>query len=200
MTSLRTHQQRLVTLSFLYLIGHAFSVHVVYPLQIQILGEQWIPVYLVFLPHAVRVLGAWLYGWTSVLYILPGVILRVLLWPPLGSGLESVVLHGIAMLTAPLSFQLLCWWQGLSGPRGRRQMTWRSIMLAGLMSAGLNAATVFLVVGYAQPLSDRFSAMAIVAMGNMLGVLLSLFILLLGFRLFERLYASRRGKGGSGNP
>jgi len=198
MTSIRLHQQRLVVLSGLFLTCYSFTVHVVYPLQTRILSEQWIPVYLLFLPHAVRVLGAWLYGWTSVLYLLPGAVAMALIWSPVGPlRPEAVAMYAATLLSAPLSFELIHCWRGTAQDPGQRRMDWRMTVMAGLLAGAFNALALLVTVGYAQPLGDRISAMVTVLLGNLLGMVASLFILLLGFRLVERHYLRRRrGSGG----
>ena len=60
--------------SLAYIFGLLLTTHIVQPVQDWALGVE-IFGSLLFFPHAVRVLTAWLYGWKSIFFLMPGVIL-----------------------------------------------------------------------------------------------------------------------------
>ena len=60
--------------SLAYIFGFLLTTHIVQPVQDWALGVEVFGS-LLFFPHAVRVLTAWLYGWKSIFLLMPGVVL-----------------------------------------------------------------------------------------------------------------------------
>ena len=60
-----------------------------------------------FLPHGVRVLAAWLYGWRSILFLLPGALLCNLHFAG-DRAFDRDILFGTAasLIAAPLAFAI----------------------------------------------------------------------------------------------
>ena len=90
--------------SLAFLIGLLLTTHLVQPVQDWALGVE-IFGSLLFFPHAVRVLTAWLYGWKSIFLLTPGVILGhyMLLGLP---GFTNAAAIGIiaGLVIVPLTF------------------------------------------------------------------------------------------------
>lgn len=113
------------------------------PLKIAIVdGDRYTPA--LGLTHGVRILAAWCLGWWSVLALAPSVALvnsvGLQTSPMLPSYPAAAAVH---LITGPLAFSLLRRvWPELgttSLPTGDGTPQWRGIMLAGALSALLNA-------------------------------------------------------------
>lgn len=104
---------------------------------------------LVYLPHGVRVIAAWLYGWRSVMYLAPGSYMvhfaRIdehpelwtaggVLMPVFGIFCVAMTFEAIARFGADLRLQT-----GWRAP-------WRSVLLVGALGSFINAIGANLIV------------------------------------------------------
>lgn len=125
-----------------YVIASSLVTWVIAPVQRLFIPEVTIFAALVFPPHGVRVLTAWLFGWRSVVYLFVAVtVTHFVLTPDLPLGPKAFVAWGIVSLCAALAFGLL----RLAG-RDYREMrtapdatTWRGLMVVAFLSSTLNS-------------------------------------------------------------
>ena len=91
--------------SLAYIFGFLLTTHIVQPVQDWVLGVEVFGS-LLFFPHAVRVLTAWLYGWKSIFLLMPGVILGHYMILGL-SGFTTAAAIGIVvgLIFVPLTFE-----------------------------------------------------------------------------------------------
>lgn len=137
---------------------------------------------LVFLPHGVRVLAAWLYGWRSTLYLMPGVAVGHLYLYGLymDTGLAFGWIAGLAC--APLAFTLLhVAGLDLRPSRRRRRTHWRDILLVGGVASVFNSGFSGLAYG------NDLATMSARFVGDIMGTLVCLLLLMAAFRLRDRL-------------
>ena len=88
-----------------YIFGFLLTTHIVQPVQDWALGVEVFGS-LLFFPHAVRVLTAWLYGWKSIFLLMPGVVLghyMILGLPGFTSGAAIGIIAGLVIV--PLTFE-----------------------------------------------------------------------------------------------
>ncbi|WP_240482083.1 hypothetical protein [Ruegeria marisrubri] len=103
---------------------------------------------LLFLPHGVRVLAAWLMGWRAVIALLPGVFI---VFAYLGgadvflpSRLQSIF---VAVVSAPAVFHVLKVLGWDLFPRPDRAPCWACVMVAGVLSSILLSVTTNMAFG-----------------------------------------------------
>lgn len=137
---------------------------------------------LVFLPHGIRIIAAWLYGWSAVFYILPGAYithlarfeektalsLSELLGPIFGVLCASFCFSVIARMGHDLRFE--------SG----NHINWRDIILVGALASVINSAGTNLVYGNSLHITAGYFV------GDILGMITVMFILMLSFRLHRK--------------
>lgn len=136
---------------------------------------------LIFLPHGVRVLSAWLFRWRAVPYLLPGVLAGHLfnygpvMTPQLFLGMV------VGLVCAPLAFALMDR-IGLAFRPGASQRThWRDIVLTGAVASVFNSVLTSLAYGNGlATTSARF-------LGDIGGTVVCLAILLVVLRLRDRM-------------
>ena len=91
--------------SLAFIFGLLLTTHIVQPVQDWALGVEIFGSVL-FFPHAVRVLTAWIYGWKSIFLLMPGVVLGhyMLLGLP---GFTSAAAIGMVagLVIVPLTFE-----------------------------------------------------------------------------------------------
>ncbi|MCL7464773.1 hypothetical protein [Phaeovulum sp. NW3] len=195
MSTGRTHALRTGALSLALVLSFTVTSEVLYPLQRLFVPETWQIFHVLYLPHAVRVIAAWLFGWASILYLAPGTFLVILIWDPVAaSGWQAAVVYLAVNVASPLTFQLLCMGRGAPTVPRRRAMNWRGLVLAGLIAALMNALALVAMAG-SQLFPAQLQVMLGLVLGNVLGIVVSLFLLLALFRANERrLLAPGRGR------
>lgn len=156
------------------------------------LQRQYFPVVtgfgiLLFLPHGVRVLSAWLYGWRSIIYLLPGSI----------AGMAMV--YGASGFEFPLVWLVpivcVCGYAGIAITRtifrspaisviSRSELNWRQIILASALASLINTAGHSLVLGVAGMEAFAF------LVGDTLGTIVLLLVLMMAFRWWRQFSTS----------
>ena len=164
--------------SLLYVWAYFTTMYFVPPAQEMIVSGGLMS--LLFLPHGVRVLSAWLHGWRSVAYLLPGALLcnqhfaGERAWDP-------VIVAGtmISLVSAPLAIGLL---RRLVPADALGVGTARvgGVLLVGAVASVLNMSGLWAVYGLA-PLDA-----VITLLGDMAGLFAALLIMRAGFWLAER--------------
>lgn len=135
---------------------------------------------LMFLPHGVRVLTAWLLGWRSVIALLPGVFITYAYLGGSNVFLPSR-LSGIAIsvLAAPLVFEFVA--RAFCDIRSGAQTEpcWVCVMGAGILAAIVTGVLTNLAFG--SPPLDYFAFF----IGDVLGLFVLMLVLMLVFRFIR---------------
>ncbi len=136
--------------SLAYVIASFLTFEVLMPLQNLFFPEYPSRASLLFLPHGVRVLSAWLLGWRAIFALLPGVFI---VFAALGGSdvfLPSrLMAMAIAVTTVPAVFYL-CKWLGWDlFPRADRKPCWICIMCVGVVTSFLVSGLTNLAFGSA---------------------------------------------------
>lgn len=139
------HLKIAAVVSALYVWAYFLTVTVVAPVQEWLLPASVMS--LLFLPHGVRVLAAWIYGWRSVIYLLPGAVLCNLHFAGDRAFAPDILIGTAAsLLAAPLAFALVRWALGAAAVavgRARLQM----ILAVGFAASIFNLTALKLVFG-----------------------------------------------------
>lgn len=149
----------------------------------------------------VRVLVAWLYGWTSVLYLVPAML--VLMCFGFASDVavlkEPLVLLGI-VISAPLAFSILRFsLAGIVAQPAIAMAHWRPLLLVGFL-AGIIKGSIMLVALYdVVPPSRHLFSLLQITVGSLSGTLVALVVTMLFFR-WQRLYQQWRRRSVAGDP
>ena len=127
-------------ISSAYIFAYFLTFAAVMPLQDAVLPAFGNYASLLFLPHGVRVVAAWLYGWRSIVFLAPGaVVTHSYLYGFSGFSLDYMMAVFFGVFCAALSF----WFFALVGMDFRLQrsskVNWRDVMLAGVVASVLNS-------------------------------------------------------------
>lgn len=123
----------LVTLA--YIAAMILTFYVLMPVQLAVFPEYESFASLFYLPHTVRVLAAWWFGWLSVPLLLPGVLVEV--YHLYGTGATATD-YGVALFTVigpALSFWLLAKAGFDARARRGRQTRWPDLVAVGAFSS-----------------------------------------------------------------
>lgn len=175
--SLRTHAKLGVAVSVIYVWSYFCTVYVVAPVQSALVPSTVMS--LLFLPHGVRVLAAWLYGWRSVVYLLPGAVLCNLHFAGDRAFAPDVVLGTLASLVAsPVAFFLVRRaMPHLETALGRTRQS--TVVLVGFLASVLNLTALRLAYGL-EPQEG-----VVIFVGDTSGLLASMLVLWGVVRLVE---------------
>ncbi|MGA0923675.1 MAG: hypothetical protein ACO3R6_04215 [Lutimaribacter sp.] len=131
---------------------------------------------LFFMPHGVRVIAAWLYGWRSVLILIPGTyaahFLRVGSW---SMSWAEFVRPMFGVSCAAFCFWLLARLCADWRLRPGFVANWKDVLLAGSLAAVVNAVGSNLLFGNGWPVVAGYFFGDIIGMLALFGVLMLVF-------------------------
>lgn len=180
---MKEHIQNLLIVSFFYIIAYSLTLGFVVPLQHMLLGNVSPAICLLFLPHGVRILAMYFYGWKTILYIMPVSYLFLALSNHTGAGLNPL---------APVVSIAACY-LGYAGsafvlrPEEKKLSIrkWKFFIIAGMTSSLVNGFSL----SWLQHGDNQITSAVGYMIGDVSGLLACLFLLMYGFR-FARLIGS----------
>ena len=134
-----------------------------------------------FFPHGVRVLAAYLFGWRSILYLLPISAVYAGLGGDAATILQGLVLALGSLVACVLAFEVLSRFDVIERNYLAVSIDWKSLVLAGAFGAMMNAA-----LHYTLDVTDARASGAIFV-GDVLGFAAVLVVSMLFFRLLREL-------------
>jgi len=160
------------------MLAFAVSIYLLLPLQAQYTPELASYASLLFLPHGVRILSAWLMGWKSIILIAPTALLGH--WLNFGvDGFTLVGLIGVfsGIVSATLTFWALSYLGMDFRLTARREANWRDIMLAGSFASIINT------FGMGWAFDHNVATLAGFFVGDVTGLFACMFFLMLIFKV-----------------
>ncbi|ETX12927.1 hypothetical protein OCH239_15215 [Roseivivax halodurans JCM 10272] len=173
-----------------YVLAHAVTAGVVTPLQSYIFPEATVFASLLYLPHGVRVVSAWLFRWTA----LPGLILGAALseWlftdPATLQNLIPVIILSILIgaISAPLVFESLRQLGAPAYAKPGSPIDWRALYTVGIVSSLLNSVGQMFVFDSMVSPAGAMLILSIYTIGDIFGFLAVKNILLWIHKLVSR--------------
>ncbi|MBK5945964.1 hypothetical protein CCR83_05730 [Rhodobacter veldkampii DSM 11550] len=160
-----------------YIVAFKLSFNVFYPVQDALLPAFQGHAMLVFLPHGVKVLAAWLYGWKSLLLLLPGAAtVHFLLFGSDGLSFPEVMSPLVGASCGAAAFALLRLVRLDARPGAPRRLDWKVVLAAGATSSVLNSVGTCWANGVAG--ASVFAYL----LGDLLGTVVLMVGLMLVFR------------------
>jgi hypothetical protein len=143
---------------------------------------------ILYLPHAVRVLGAWMVGPKSVLALIPTSICVYFAMLPETGPLTPAdfVIPLVGALCAPVAFELMRFVRIDVYPKSTGLISWRTLVFAGFLSSIINSffSTLFLEGRF--PIEDTFGVLTRFIIGDVMGLVVVLGSLLGLLKTFRR--------------
>lgn len=169
-----------------YIICHGLTAWVVTPIQNRFLPDITVFASLAYLPHGVRVLSVWLFGWRACLPLAAGAVLSELMFTEAGVRqlMQPVLLQSIAVgaVSALLVFELLrLAHRDFYAGRARR-IAWTGLLAIGALASILNSFGQSLVFSGLIFPGDQLLVMAVYAVGDLIGLVICMVALMLMFR------------------
>ena len=171
-----------------YLITSAVQLLVIFPIELSLFGKNTVFASFLFLPHAVRVLSAWLLGPKSLLAILPaGVVVTWVTGNLHGYVGEEFLTQLLTFLFADCSavfafeFMRLCKIDAY--PRKMGVISWRTVLFGGILASVINSiSSTWLRSFYIDP-SSILEVILRFMLGDTLGLLLGMFSIMIVSKL-----------------
>ena len=177
----------LIFLTYLGLVTVQYLV--IMPIETMMVERNVALVSLLYLPHAVRVLGAWMVGPKSILALVPASICGYffVLRPDTGAFTPAdFIIPMIGALCAPVAFELMRFVRIDVYPKSTGVISWRTLVFAGLFSSIINSffSTLFLEGRF--PIEDTFDVLTRFIIGDVMGLVIILLLLVSLLKAFRR--------------
>jgi hypothetical protein len=190
MRSLSQHWLGITMLA--YLLTFVVWRDLILPLEISLTNENAIFASFLFLPHAVRVLSAWLLGPKSILALLPaGMVMGLMGYGlPMQEGYElflQVVVEAFSAISAVMAFELMRFCKIDAYPKDEGIVSWRTVLFGGILASIINSlGSSWLKSGFFAP-SELMEVIARFIVGDILGLLIGMIIIMLIFRQLRQM-------------
>ena len=176
----------LIFLTYFGLVAVQYLV--IMPIETMLVEHNVALASLLFLPHAVRVLGAWMVGPKSVLALIPASICVYFATRPDTGSLTRAdfVVPMVGALCAPVAFELMRFVRIDVYPKSTGVISWRTLVFAGLLSSIINSffSTLFLEGRF--PIEDTFDVLTRFIIGDVAGLVLVLLLMVSLVKTFRR--------------
>jgi len=162
---------------------------VIMPIEAMMIKHNVALVSLLYLPHAVRVLGAWMVGPKSILALIPASICGyfITMRPETGAfATADFIIPMIGALCAPVAFELMRFVRIDVYPKSTGVISWRTLVFAGFLSSIINSffSTLFLEGRF--PIEDTFDVLTRFVIGDVMGLVIILLLLVGLLKAFRR--------------
>ena len=176
----------LIFLTYLGLIAVQYLV--IMPIETMMVKRNVAFVSLLYLPHAVRVLGAWMVGPKSVLALIPASICVYFATRPDTGPLTPAdfFIPMIGALCAPVALELMRFVQIDVYPKSTGVISWRTLVFAGLLSSIINSFFSTLSLEGRFPIEDTFDVLTRFVIGDVMGLVVVLLLLIGLLKVFRR--------------
>jgi len=174
-----------------YLLTFVVWRYLILPLELSLTNENAIFASFLFLPHAVRVLSAWLLGPKSLIAMIPaGVAVSLIGGASPSQGYEliqEVILATFSASSAVMAFELMRFCKIDAYPKDEGIVSWRTILFGGVLASIINSlGSTWLKSGLFAP-SELMEVIIRFILGDTLGLLFGMLIIMLIFRQLRQM-------------
>ena len=178
------HWFSIVTLTYLGL--YVLQVSFILPLEHAHFGNLTKYASLLFLPHAVRVIAAWLLGPKAILALFPASLISINIYEPIIDRELSFYIYSLfSSASAVIAFELLKLMKMDIYPTGEKMSSWRNVLFAGFLASLFNALSSIYFRQVVINKEELFELIFRFVIGDVLGLLVSMFVLMILFRYYR---------------
>ena len=199
MSFIRSLSQHWLGISMLaYLFALIIQQYLIFPLEISLTNENAALASFLFLPHAVRVLSAWLLGPKSLIAMIPVAIALSLIsdtMPHTGyEFLAHIIMPTFSACSAVMAFEFMRFCKIDAYPKDIGVISWRTVLFGGVFASIINSlGSSWLKSGLFAP-SELMEVIIRFILGDTLGLLFGMLIIMLIFRQLRQMAQVSRGK------
>lgn len=169
-----------------YVLSHGLTVSIVSPTQSHFLPNTTVFAALIYLPHGVRVLSAWAFGWKAFLPLYVASLISVWLLTPDAEfeflSPHSLESHAVGSASGILAFELfrLAGHNLYSGCQ--EKISWKSLIGVGAVATAINSVGQTIIYSGLIGFENLSKVLLMYAIGDLLGLIIAMVILMLVFR------------------
>ena len=171
-----------------YSLLSAIQALIILPIETSLFSHNTAVVSMLYLPHSVRVLAAWMIGPRSIFALIPAsLMVHFIMQMDNGPLLPAdFTIAMVGALCAPVAFVLMRTLRINIYPCGSGIISWRTLVFAGLLSSILNSffSTFFLEDKF--PIEDTFNVLTRFIIGDVMGLVVVLLLFLGILKAFRR--------------
>ena len=181
-----------------YLFALIIQQYLILPLELSLTNENAIFASLLFLPHAVRVLSAWLLGPKSLIAMIPATIATSLITDTTAHTeyelLSHVLIPVFSACSAVIAFEFMRFCKIDAYPKDNGVTSWRTVLFGGVLASIINSLgsswlkSVFFAPSELMEIIVRF------IVGDTLGLLFGMVTIMV---IFRRLRQMAQVQGGN---
>ena len=134
---MKEHTQNFIVVTVAYLVSFSMTTAIIAPIQSIYLTAVPPAISLLFLPHGVRVLAAYFFGWRSVLYLIPSGYLTHFLWTESQDVDLDITAPMLSIIAAYIGVKLISLIPSI-GFRDFNMSAWKWLLLAGFLGSIFN--------------------------------------------------------------
>lgn len=189
MRSLFQHWLGITTLA--YFFAFLIQRYLIFPFEISVTSGNATFASFLFLPHAVRVLSAWLLGPKSLIAMIPVAIAVSLMsdtMPHTGyEFLAHIIMPTFSACSAVMAFEFMRFCKIDAYPKDTGVISWRTVLFGGVFASIINSlGSSWLKSGFFAP-SELMEVIIRFILGDTLGLLFGMLIIMLIFRQLRQM-------------
>jgi len=170
----------------LYFATYMVWYNLILPVEVRFTGNMSLIGSLIFLPHAVRVLSAWLLGPKALFALIPAELLMHQFYASTEYQQDYTFLIPVfSSFSAVFAFELMRLMKLDVYPKMDGITGWRSVMFAGALASVFNSISGAYLKGEAYSPNAVFDVIARHFVGDVIGLLLAILLLIVVFRLIS---------------
>jgi len=177
------HLNNFLIVSISFIVANSVTLGFVLPLQSLLLSGSQLEIGLLFLPHGVRILSFYFFGWRAIFYMLPSSYLFMLLTNGIGANLDTL---------SPVVSMVACYVGFVVGSvlitGQKKQLSfrmWKFFVVVGAISSLFNG----IALSWLQHSGTEIISIIGYIIGDVSGLIACFIILMYAFR-FARLASS----------
>jgi len=173
----------------LYLALFWFSINVIFPLEASVFGNLSGIASIMFLPHAVRVLSAWLLGPKVLFALIPAEIIAHSIWGLEFSFPVSVLIPVFSAISPVVGFETLRLLGYNVYPNSFTLPNWKGVIIAGMIASLFNSFTGAFLKGELIASGQVHQVIIRFIVGDIAGLIFCMIFLILIFRTIDKFIA-----------
>lgn len=134
---MKTHVQNFIVVSIAYLVSFSLTTSIIAPLQSIYLTSIPPAISLLFLPHGVRILATYYFGWKAIIYLIPSGYLTHFLWIKTQGVDLDLMTPMVSIIAAYAGVKLISLLPFL-GLNDFSMSAWKWLLLAGFLGSIFN--------------------------------------------------------------
>lgn len=170
----------------LYLGLFWISINIIFPLELSIFGSSTGIASILFLPHAVRVLAAWLLGPKVLFALIPAEVIAHSIWGLDFSYPNSLLIPVFSAMSAVVGFEALRMIGYNVYPNSYSLPNWKGVILAGIIASLFNSFTGAYLKG--ELIEPGYLMLIIIRyiVGDISGLIISMIMLVFIMRILDK--------------